>query len=364
MKVRKWVLVTDGGHGGSRDCVAAVRALHAGGYQTAVTVSPGTSRGVPSRYSKRRIAVPNVADSGYVEAVKGELQSFPYLTVICASEASMRALRQSGLHLTHKAVLSEEARKAQINVPASRTYPTWDEACADSDSFTYPVVVKPAIRTFSATRVDSPSQLPALDVAGGDIVVQEWIEGQLHAVSGVMWKGRLVASTAEKWIRIWPSSCGLASAAMTTENDPALENKLVRLLGDYEGIFCAQFAGSQLIDLNLRIHSSHSLSVAAGANLISIYCDLLNGMLIPRTRARPGLFYRWLEGDIRHVAEAYRAGTLSPAAAARALMPRRAVSHSIESLRDPGPLLARLIHASGRIGMSQEQRRLEPRVNG
>jgi predicted ATP-grasp superfamily ATP-dependent carboligase len=359
MKVRKWVLVTDGGNGGGRDCVAAVRALHAGGYQTGVTVSRGTSPGIPSRYSKRRIAVPNVAEDGYVDAVKRELESGPYLTVICASEASMRALGQSGLQLTHKTVLSEEARKAQIDVPASRTYSTWDEARADSQNFTYPVVVKPAVRTFKATRVDNPSQLTALDVAGGDVVVQEWVEGQLQAVSGVIWRGTLVASTTERWLRIWPPSCGLAAAAITTKSDPALEDKLVRLLGDYEGIFCAQFAGSQLIDLNLRVHSSHSLSVAAGANLVSIYCDLLNGMSVPRTHARPGLFYRWLEGDIRHVVEALRAGTLSPIAAARALAPHRGASHSIESLRDPGPMLARLVYALRRLGKSPEERRLE-----
>lgn len=40
-------------------------------------------------------------------------------------------------------------------------------------------------------------------------------------------------------------------------------------LAGHEGHCCAQFVGAYLIDLNLRIHSSHSRAMAAGANLVA-----------------------------------------------------------------------------------------------
>lgn len=360
MDVRRWVLVTDGGHGGSRDCIAAVRALHTAGYGSVVTVSEGTSRASASRYSEQRVHVPHVNEPGYVEAIEREFGRRSYLLVLPTSEASLLALGGPSLHLTDKSKLEAAAADAGIDVPRSHVFAGLGDVLARADDLRYPVVVKPTIRTFSAARVNSPAQLSDLPVGGGEILVQEWIDDQLHAVSGVMWKGQLKAATFERWLRIWPVGCGLPSAAVTTSPDPELEAKLVRLLGDYRGIFCAQFAGSRLIDLNLRIHSSHSLAVKAGANLVAIYCDLVNGMSVPRTRAKAGCFYRWLEGDVRHLADGYRSKRMSLAAVGRALMPRRGAAHSIESLRDPAPLLTRLAYGAGRVSMSPEQRKQSP----
>lgn len=360
MEVRRRVLVTDGGHGGSRDCIAAVRALHSAGYSSVVTVSEGTSRASVSRYSQQRVHVPHVNELGYVETVERESRRHPYLLVLPTSEASLLALGGPNLHLTDKSKLEAAAADAGIEIPRSDVFAGWNDALARADDLRYPVVVKPTVRTFSAARVDSRAQLLEVPAGEGEILVQEWIHDPLHAVSGVMWEGRLVAASFERWLRIWPVGCGLASAAVTTSPDPELEEKLVRLLGDYQGIFCAQFAGSRLIDLNLRIHSSHPLAVKAGSNHLAIYCDLLNGMTVPRTRGKAGCFYRWLEGDIRHLAQGFRSKRMSLAAVCRAFMPRRGAAHSIESLRDPAPLLTRLAYAGGRVRMSPEQRRRSP----
>lgn len=363
MEVRPTVLVTDGGHGGSRDCIAAVRALHSAGYSSVVTVSEGTSRASVSRYSERRVRVPHVNEPGYAQAVERELQTHPYLLVLPASEASLLALGGPNLHLTDKAELEAAAAEAGIEVPSSEVFAGWSDVLARADDLRYPIVVKPTVRTFSAARVNSRTQLSDVQAGEGEILVQEWINDQLHAVSGVIWEGQLIAATFERWLRIWPVGCGLASAAITTSPDPELEERLVRLLGDYQGIFCAQFAGSRLIDLNLRIHSSHPLAVKAGANHLAAYCDLRNGMTVPRTRGEAGWFYRWLEGDLRHLADGFRSKRMSPAAVGRALMPRRGAAHSIESLRDPAPLLTRLAYAGGRVRMSPEQRKRSPLNN-
>lgn len=354
------MLVTDGGHGGSRDCVAAVRALASGGYPTAVTVSPGTSRGAVSRYSRKRIPVPRADAPGYAEAIRSEMARTDYLAVVPASEASLLALGVSVPHLTNKASLNRAAGAAGIDVPPSRVFSSGGDLMAAAPALDYPVAVKPAVRTFSAYRAQSPSDLERLSGAEGSVVVQPWLSDGLHAISGVMWKGRLHASVHERWLRIWPRPCGLASAAVTIEADEADEGRLETLLSGYEGIFCAQFSGSYLFDLNLRVHSTHSLGVAAGVNLLGLYCDLLSGRSSPSMRAAPGHFYRWLEGDVRAVAEAVRTRRMSPAAALTALRPRPRAAHSIESVKDPAPMLARLRWALGRMGMSQDQRRSAP----
>ena len=129
------------------------------------------------------------------------------------------------------------------------------------------------------------------------------------------------------------------------------------MLDGYEGIFCAQFIGPYLIDINLRMYSTHPLAVKAGVNLAGLYCDLKRGEKVAGVRARPGAFFRWLEGDIRHVLHAKKAGRMTWAEAARALRPRLRTAHSTESLTDPGPLLSRVFYASGRMHMSMDERK-------
>ncbi|MGH2678726.1 MAG: hypothetical protein ACRDHB_10260, partial [Actinomycetota bacterium] len=112
-------------------------------------------------------------------------------------------------------------------------------------------------------------------------MVQPFLDEPLRAVSGVMWREELIAAAHERWIRIWPRDCGLASAAVTVEPEADLEDRLTRLLQGYEGLFCVQLAGPHLLDVNLRVHSSLPLGIAAGVNMVAIYCDLLRGEVVP-----------------------------------------------------------------------------------
>jgi predicted ATP-grasp superfamily ATP-dependent carboligase len=352
----RWVLVTDGGHGGSRDCVAAVRGLAEGGYQVAVTVSPGSSRAAPSRFAKRRVRTPRADEGGFLEAIQAETALHDYLTVLPASEGALLALGVATPHLTDKEKLERAAAGAGLSVPASRLVTSTDDLAERALEVGYPLAAKPVLRTASAARIDSPVHLHRLAEMGRPLVLQSWVNEGLHEVSGVMWKGRLVAATHDRWLRIWPPQCGLASAAITTEPDRDLEDRLVKLLGDYEGVFGAQFAGPHLIDLNLRVGSLHSLSIAAGVNPVSIYCRLLEGKSVDTVRGRPGRYYRWLEGDLRHLTHAVREHETSASTALGQLRPRRGTAHSIESLRDPAPLLARLVYGASRVHRPAHER--------
>jgi hypothetical protein len=337
------VLVTDGADGRGRDVVAAVRGLAAGGYLPVATVATWSWRSAPSRYCARRVQLPPVTDPSYADAVREELASGRHLTVIPASEDALVALGVSVPELLDKAVMERAAERAGLAVPTSRRFDDRRDLVASAGTLDYPVVVKPTMRRYWAYRVDRPDQLLAGLAEDGPVLVQRYVEAPLRAISGVVWKGHLVAAVHERWLRIWPAHCGLASAAETVSPDPDLERRLVALLSGYEGIFCAQFVGEYLIDLNLRIHSSHPLAVAAGVNVVALYCDLLRGEEVRPVRARPGVFYRWLEGDVRHVARAVREGRLDVRQAVQALRPRRGTAHSTESLLDPLPIAERIL---------------------
>ena len=136
--------------------------------------------------------------------------------------------------------------------------------------------------------------------------------------------------------------CGTIASAVTVSPDPDLEERLTALLAGYEGVFHVDLAGSYLLDVNVRTHASLPVAVASGANVVSTYCDLLRGEEPTIVRGRPGLMFRWLEGDLRSIAWRVRDGVLGVAAAASALRPRRRTVHSFANAARSRPVGARL----------------------
>lgn len=344
---KRWVLVTADGPQ-LRDPLVAVRGLAAGGYLPAVAVSCGSSLGALSHDCRHRVDVPPVREPGYVPAIRAELARRPYLTVLPASEIALLALADPPAHLVDKLKLAEAADRVGIPSPPSRYFSSLENLLAAAGELEYPAIVKPVVHRYFASRVESPADLPRAVVHDGPVMVQPYLTHEIRAVSGVLWRGRLVAAVHERWFRIWGYHSGVASAAETIPADPELEERLVALQTGYEGLFHAQFAGAYLLDLNLRIHTSHPLSVAAGVNLVSLYCDLLRGVEVAPVRGRPGVFFRWIEGDIRHIAKAVRRGDMRPGAALLAMLPRRGTAHATESMRDPVPLLHRIWYLARR----------------
>jgi hypothetical protein len=112
-----------------------------------------------------------------------------------------------------------------------------------------------------------------------------------------------------------------------------------------------QLVGDLLLDVNPRVYGSHPLAHRAGVNLVGLACDLLRGEPPPSTvlRGRTGVFYRSLEGDLRHRVHALRAGQIDLGEAIGSLLPRRGAAHGPESVSDPGPLFARARFAAGKL---------------
>lgn len=340
------VLVSDHVDGRSRSAVAAVRALGAAGYRVVVTVSGGRSAAASSRSCSGVLRVPGVDSPDFAAVVRQHLEEHPGAAVVPASDAVLVALGMPGAGLVDKAQLEERAGVAGLPVPPTRTFDSPGDLLADDD-LQFPLVVKAAVKTRPtevARRVDSRPDLQAVaDALRGPLVVQPFATGTMRAVCGVVADGRLLAAVHQSYVRIWPPGCGTASAAVTTDPDLDLEDRLPRLLEGHEGVFQVQLIGDQVIDVNPRVYGSLPLAVAAGANLPAIACAAASrrpGSGI--VRGRPGVRYRWLEGDVRRIAHDRRAGTTSWAEAARALAPRRGTAHSVESLRDPGPVVARI----------------------
>jgi predicted ATP-grasp superfamily ATP-dependent carboligase len=264
------------------------------------------------------------------------------------SDAAMVALDAPVAHLLDKRSLATAAVALGLATPPAREFNDRAELAAAAPDLDYPVVVKPAVSRFSPFRADGPEGLHVDRLVDCPLLVQPFIVDELRAFSGVIWAGRLVAASHQRYIRTWPTDCGGASMAESVPPDLDLEERVVELLSGHEGLFMAQFAGPYLLDLNPRPYGSLPLAVAAGANLPALYCDLLLGCEPPvrPVRARPGVRYRWLEGDLRSIARRLRQGNMSLRSAAHELTHGADRGATVETWRDPRPAGVRLAYAA------------------
>ncbi|MGH2794802.1 MAG: ATP-grasp domain-containing protein, partial [Actinomycetota bacterium] len=326
----------------SRSALAAVRALAEAGYRPLVARSGRWSLAAASRYNTRTVDVGPIASNGYADAIGRIARELDAATVFPSSDAALESLHVPVGHLLDKSRLIAEARRAGFAVPDTKIFQTLGELQAAAGSLPYPIVIKQPVSRVPVRQVANATELTPLLDTTGPVLVQPFMSEPLRAVGGVVWGGRLVAAVHQRYLRTWPLDCGTASAAITVEGDPDVERRLVALLDGYDGVFQAQFAGEHLLDLNPRVYGSLPLAVAAGVNLPGIAVALARGADVESVRARPGVAYRWVEGDLRALMALVRARRLGAAAALRAIAPRRDTAHSVASIRDPKPLLTRL----------------------
>jgi hypothetical protein len=346
------VLITEGASGGqSRAALAAVRALAIGGYRPVVAVSGNLSLAAASRFCTRTLRVPPADDSCYGARMRAELATGRYVTVFAASDPALLAIGLPVDRFVNKIDCLKVTAAAGLAAPPSRTFASRKELLAAAQDLSFPAVVKPAIKSHQATLVNGPKALPSMDWVDGPVVVQPYLDHELRGVLGLMWRGELMAAVHLRYLRLWPLPCGTVAAAESVEPDTALEARLPDLFDGYDGLFHIDLAGPYVLDVNPRVHATLPLAVAAGANLVSMYCDLLRGRSIRPVRGRNGLFYRWIEGDVRSVTRSFREGRFGAGAALRALAPRHRAVHSYESLRDPGPTLVRARYLAGQLRM-------------
>jgi len=343
-------LVTDGPVGGARSTLAGVRALAEAGHRSVVAVSGGSSMAAVSRHCGGSGAVPAATDPGFASAVHALAASHGAVGVLAGSDAALLALGAPVRELLDKARLAERAAEAGFATPPTERVADRASLFDRAGDLPYPIVVKTPVSRMRARRIDGPDQLRRL-TDDGPFAVQPFLEGAMEAVAGVIRGGRLVAIMRQRYLRTWPVHCGTSCAAISVDGDPAVEARLPRLLEGYEGIFQVQFRDGSLLDVNPRVYGSLPLAVGTGVNLAALHADLLAGRPAPESlqRGRPGVRYRWIDGDVRHLLATARAGG-GFASALAALMPRPGTVHSICRLRDPAPAILRL-----RVGLRRRR---------
>jgi len=355
-------LIIDPGDGHGRSALAGVRALAAVGRRVAVATYGPVALASASRYADVVVRVPHPEEPGFEDAVAAAVAGLGALAVLPAADAALVALHSLGHRFVDKTALLARAIEAGIDVPPTMLVSSGTELIDRAAELDFPVVVKPAVPAFPARRFEDRASLSSLEPVLDRLLAQPALDGDVFAIGGVVCRGELVAAVHQRATRTWPTPCGTASAALTVEPDPGMEGALVRLLDGYEGIFQAQFVDGYLLDLNPRLYGSLPLAVAAGANLPAVWLDLLAGREVSRHRARPDVRYRWLEGDLRHVATQVRSGAMSAREATRALLPHRATAHSVESLKDPKPMITRFRSAArSRSALSSTREPARPR---
>lgn len=344
MTVRARVLLVEGGAGlhPTRVTVSTARALHDAGYAVDVVTSNRASLAHASRAVERTTRT-TIAEAR--EAVAEAREAGGYLCLLPTSDVVQRALELPGAAYADKLELHRHAASVDVPVPSTETFDGAETLRERAADLPYPVLLKPSVGK-PAIHAEGPSDVERFltQVRGpGRLLAQPILAGPVRAVSGVAWHGRLVAVVHQVALRAWPSASGTTCAAVTTDPDPALETWAERLVADYDGIFQAQFLSGTLIDLNLRPYGSIALAVGAGANLPALLAASFAGTDEARgstVRARAGVPYRWLEGDLRLLRGAMGHGNLG---ALRELRPRlRTVHGDPWTLRDPGPLWARI----------------------
>jgi len=354
------VLTTDDVSGLNRAALSAVRALAGTRYRPVVTVSGPRSLAASSRWCTRAVPVPSGGKPGYAEALRAHVRDTDYAAVLPASDVALVALRDPSAVLVDKQQLEERVAEAGLRGLPGEVFDSLGELHRAADRLGYPAVVKSVLKSglgnLQAVKVSGPDDVRAIGEAPGPLLVQPFIPGHLRAVSGVSWGGRLLAVCHQEYVRTWPPRAGVAAAASTVDGDTAIgrktEDALTRLLVEHNGVFQVQLLGEHVLDVNPRVYGSMALAVAAGANLPLLACDAASGRFpADVVRARPGARYRWLEGDLRNLADGLRRREVGPRQAVTRLVPRRGTAQSVESLRDPGPSWTRLRRvASGRQG--------------
>jgi predicted ATP-grasp superfamily ATP-dependent carboligase len=180
---------------------------------------------------------------------------------------------------------------------------------------------------------------------GGDPQVQAFHEGPLVAYAAVAGPdGRVVADAMQAASRIWPPHAGASCRARTVPVDEEVAARAARLFGalGWTGLAELQFVVPpdgvpRLIDLNGRFYGSLALAVAAGANLPATWAALATGRAVAPSRARAGVRYQWLDGDLRRARRERSAPDLLTTLGAGF-----GAVHSIFSASDPAPALAHL----------------------
>jgi len=314
-----------------------------------VGVSGEESLAAASRYAEAGPALPLPGSDSFVDEVAACTTRFGAVAVFPSNDDALLALQPALARFVDKSAMADHAEPAGLVVPDTSSFESAADLVAAGASVQYPVVVKPARKQpgLPAYVAETPDDV-RIGEHIGPVIAQTFLTGLTDAICGVMSNGRIVAHIQQEYARTWPRACGTAAYARVVEPDPLRSDALQELLSGYNGIFQAQFVAGALIDLNLRVYGSMALALATGINLPALVCQHQTGQPAVSSTSAPGTRYRWVEGDLRGLWQGWRTGDTSLGRVLGELAPRPDTTHSVVSLRDPKPTLARFKYAASK----------------
>jgi predicted ATP-grasp superfamily ATP-dependent carboligase len=373
--------------------LGAVRALAAAGFVVGGAASSSPAQGHWSRYCRERFTLPDPrADIDlYAEALERVLDR-GFDVVLPGTDASLFAISEhrgrldgiTRLGLPSKEVVRKALDKVSLLTIAAESglAPPTSAVCAAPDDVRRaivdlepPVLVKPhatcvpvgrTLRSQRGVVIHDESDIRrALDVLIGPYVVQRYVvDGWIVSCAGVVADGRLLALAAARYVRTWPPDVGAASFAESVGLPDDVLERVERLVvasgwqGPFELELMSDGHDVHAIDLNPRLHGWLALATCAGANLPAVWARWVLGSTLPFVIGRPGVHYRWEDGEFMNVMRHLSRGRLGDAIAC--LGPNRDTTWAMTMVRDPLPLVARVAWVARRLPgwiVSQERAR-------
>ena len=380
------MLVTNGEE---RAALAACRALHDHGYAVDAVAGRRLAATHWSRACERRLfAVDARSDrSAFADALAELLSERDYAVLLPGSDAALLAISEFRDRLEprvriglpeHDAVmrcltkgpLLKASRAAGIPAPNTEVCDSADEATRAARRFGFPVLIKPwasvnpdhgGLTQLATSLVpDESGLLGVVANCGTPVLVQRRVPSPVFSLAGVVAEGELLAAMFSRYARTWPAEAGSVSFSETMPVPPGLKRAGEAMLAKlgWQGMFEIELMRGEdgsyaAIDLNPRPYGSLELAARAGVPLAAIWCDWLLGRPLRAEEPRSGLSYRWEDAEARNLWCRVRSGRIGEAAAI--LRPRRHTAHAHFRLRDPAPLLARVL-AGIRFGYSHSTR--------
>lgn len=371
------ILVTDAQ---DRPGLAAIRCLHASGYQVTATAIAPWAPGLWSRHCSSRRLVPDLHDGvdRHVEQLEKLVRGRQHAVLLSGTDETLFAVSsrreplaphvELGLpehriveRALSKACLAAEADKVGFGAPEGRICDRFDDALDAARTFGFPVLVK-GVHTIAEvdgrlvrypTRlVSDESELRDAQQHMGPCIVQRRCPGNVAAFLGVATDRGLLGSVLNRYRRTWPPTAGMACLSETIAIAPGLSERVRALIDGigWRGVFQLQLIEGEdgvtrPIDFNPRLFGSMSIARAAGVPLSTLWCDWLLGKDPQPVTARPGVVYRWEQGDARRLLWQARGGDARGAIAAA--MPRRGTTHPYFEPLDPLPFVAQCAELAG-----------------
>lgn len=322
-------------NGESRAGLAVTRSLGKKGIKVYVGGNRKLARSFFSKYCKGRFIYPN-SSNGVEEVHKSLLENVKKIkpdvilpinndTTYIISKYIKKYQKYSKItplldlknfrYYYNKENIIKISKKEKILIPKTYVTKKFSELKKISNNISYPVLLKPSIssggrgiqiikskeklieRYNQSTKVKTDYSFNPKN-----IIIQEYLEGDVYTVYMLYHKGRLISSMVMKALRWYPSKLGVAISYKTVKNDKILEIALRLFEGRcFNGPVDVQFIvdnkdkKTKLLEINPKLWGTVEASIAAGIDIPFLLYQIVLGKNVSKVKGyKVGQEFRWI----------------------------------------------------------------------